>query len=297
MSHRCPRRLVPDLLPAHRLPAHLLPALGLPALALAALSACTASSGQARPGAVRGLPVITADFRFAAPRSVPAGLTRVRLHNDGPQFHHVQLVRLEGGHTAQDLVEQLAAGNLFLPWATYVGGPDSPLPGGNSEVSLFLEAGSYAMICFISGPDGVPHFAKGMVRPLTVTPFTLPARPEPPADTRLVLDDFSFSFTPELRPGRRTLRVENVAAQPHEAIMVRLAPGKSVGDLLRFAKRPEGPPPGEPVAGTSAIAPGRVNFVSADFAPGRYALLCFVPDASDGKPHFAHGMVREFEIH
>jgi len=33
-----------------------------------------------------------------------------------------------------------------------------------------------------------------------------------------------------------------------------------------------------------------------DLKPGRYALICFLPDASDGKPHFEHGMVREIEL-
>jgi hypothetical protein len=33
-----------------------------------------------------------------------------------------------------------------------------------------------------------------------------------------------------------------------------------------------------------------------DFEPGRYALLCFVPDAGDGMPHFMHGMVQEFTV-
>ena len=37
-----------------------------------------------------------------------------------------------------------------------------------------------------------------------------------------------------------------------------------------------------------------MNYVSAEFTPGEYAMVCFVPDAGDGRPHTAHGMVREF---
>ena len=37
-------------------------------------------------------------------------------------------------------------------------------------------------------------------------------------------------------------------------------------------------------------------FITADFQPGRYALLCFIPDAKDGKPHFVHGMAKEITV-
>jgi hypothetical protein len=30
--------------------------------------------------------------------------------------------------------------------------------------------------------------------------------------------------------------------------------------------------------------------------PGRYALICFLPDRGDGKAHFEHGMVQEFDV-
>jgi hypothetical protein len=35
---------------------------------------------------------------------------------------------------------------------------------------------------------------------------------------------------------------------------------------------------------------------TADFVPGKYALICFLPDAKDGKPHFMHGMVQEVTV-
>ena len=38
------------------------------------------------------------------------------------------------------------------------------------------------------------------------------------------------------------------------------------------------------------------EYFTADLTPGNYALLCFVPDAKDGKPHLEHGMVKQFKI-
>jgi hypothetical protein len=66
--------------------------------------------------------------------------------------------------------------------------------------------------------------------------------------------------------------------------------------VLAWFKTKEGPPPGEPYGGTVALQTGQVNFVVADFTPGDYALLCFVPDAGDGRRHVAHGMVSQIRV-
>ena len=44
--------------------------------------------------------------------------------------------------------------------------------------------------------------------------------------------------------------------------------------------------------GASGIEPGMRVSVPLQLRRGRYALFCFVPDERDGKPHYAHGMVR-----
>jgi hypothetical protein len=41
---------------------------------------------------------------------------------------------------------------------------------------------------------------------------------------------------------------------------------------------------------------GKNTYFEADLAPGDYGMICFVPDAKDGKPHFAHGMIQQFKV-
>jgi hypothetical protein len=41
---------------------------------------------------------------------------------------------------------------------------------------------------------------------------------------------------------------------------------------------------------------GTVGWFTITLAPGKYLLICYVPDAHDGKPHVAHGMVQEITI-
>src|SRR2546430_2604485 len=115
--------------------------------------------------AARDMTIVARDFAFDAPDSVAAGVTTIHLHNNGPDIHHVMLARLDAGHTAADLGKAFAAEGPLPAWVTLVGGPNAPMPGGDSWATVDLMPGQYAIICVIPAPDGVPHFMKGMVRP------------------------------------------------------------------------------------------------------------------------------------
>ncbi len=54
------------------------------------------------------------------------------------------------------------------PPFTPVGGVQAILPGVSQTGTVNLDAGTYVLICFIPNAEGVPHFALGMVRELTV---------------------------------------------------------------------------------------------------------------------------------
>jgi uncharacterized cupredoxin-like copper-binding protein len=258
--------------------------------------AAGAATAEAATPAV--LEVAAHDFAFRTARSTPAGVTTIRLKNDGPELHHVQLVRLAAGHTVDELVSAMKTQGERLPeWATLAGGPNSPAPGGTSETTVVLQAGQYAVICVIPSADGVPHVMKGMIAPLTVTAASGAAPvAEPAADVHVTLTDYAFAVTPTLSAGKHVLRVENTASQPHEVFFVKLVEGKGAPDMVNWIEKPQGPPPGQPVGGTSTFATGEVNFVSLDLAPGRYGLYCFAPDAKDGLPHVAHGMMQEITV-
>jgi len=255
--------------------------------------AADASASDTPP---RELVVTTADFAFDAPDTIESGWVRVRLFNRGTEPHHVQLVRLGGGHTLQELLDQMKEGNVAPAWATFFGGPNVPKPGTTSDIAVELPPGNYAMLCFIRSGDHVQHLAKGMTRLLTVIPTWKPHGRQPVEDGRLILNDFSFSLTQGLRPGRQTIRVENAGPQPHEVVVIRLLPGKTTAEALAWARKRVGPSPFEFAGGTLALSPGGENFLTLDLVPGNYVLVCFVPDVDDGKPHLAHGMIRELSV-
>jgi hypothetical protein len=284
----------------------------LPLTAVAiAFAACRSDKPAADPSTVEGAPaaamdsagaaepnvltVTARDFAFDAPAEVPAGLTRIRLVNQGPSLHHIQLLKLEDGKNLKDFLGALQ-GEKFPTWAKDAGGPAPPEVGSTSSIIQALEPGTYAMICFIPSPDGMPHAMKGMTRELKVGPAAGPSAPEPEADLTVTLVDYDFQLSKPLTPGKHTIRVENMAAQPHEIAIVRLNPGKKPLDFTAWGMKPVGPPPGTIHGGVSGILPGAYVFLEVDLPPGEYGLLCFLPDAKDGKPHFVHGMAKQTAV-
>ena len=255
------------------------------------LAACKGKEAASPPAPAENLlRVTTADYTFQSPDQITAGVTTIRLVNQGPSFHHIQLIRLNDGKTLPDLLEAMKAPGPLPPWAVMTGGPNAAGVGDSTTLIETLDPGTYALICLIPGSDGMPHFAKGMARQLTVAPSTAGVT-EPAADDTLTLKDYAFGFTRPLTAGHHTIRVENDGQQPHEMVLVKLDAGKAPSDFLDWASKMAGTPPGRPLGGVTGLMPGAHGFMVTDIAPGNYALVCFFPDAKDGKPHFAHGMV------
>ena len=278
-----------------------------PSRAIAAPGAPTAKQGSLKSASVAAkaanvVTIVTNEYAFEAPASIAAGPTTFRLVNKGKEMHHVWLVRLEQGKTAADYFQAMGAtakGEAPPPaWAIDVGGPQPGVPGALADGTLTLEEGNYIIVCHIPAPDGQPHSAKGMFKPLTVTAAkAAPAAATSRVDVTMALRDYDFQFSAPLVAGRRTVRIVNEAEQFHEAFIVRLLPGKTAKEALQWLEAGmKGPPPMMPVGGTSGLSKGRAMEFTADFTPGEYALLCFLPDAKDGKPHFMHGMVKQITV-
>ena len=278
----------------------------LPLLAL--LAACatkdaskSANASDSPPTAAAVKPhqltVVATEYKFDAPDQVPAGMMTIHLVDNGQEMHHVAFVKLDNGKTISDIEQALKTQGPMPSWAVDYGGVNPPHPGGGMATTTEqLEPGNYALICFVPSPDGTPHFAKGMVRPLTVTPSSDASAPAPVADIDMTLDNYSFTTSKPITAGKHTLKIQNNASQPHELVLARLAPGKKAEDLPAWVEKPAGPPPGEPIGGVPAIDKGGTAYVTVDFTPGDYAFVCFLPDPKDGKPHFEHGMVKQVHV-
>ena len=184
-----------------------------------------------------------------------------------------------------------------------VGGPNAAVPGATIEATLDLAAGNYVLVCFIPSPgEQIPHAAKGMVLPLTVTAPSGVTQagatyaPTPVPDMHLVLKDYGFVLSKPITAGKHTIHIMNEGPQDHEAIVVKLAPGKKLADFNTWASTGmKGPPPAMPITGMAAMAKGRTAIITETFTPGNYAITCYV-SAPDKKMHAEHGMNMEFTV-
>ncbi len=125
-----------------------------------------------------------------------------------------------------------------------------------------------------------------------------------PDGTTLVhvdLNEFAFGVnTNEIAdaPGAIAFEAGNVGEQEHELGLARIPADAVVEDLLRIE---EDVPGFEFIGGVGPIAAGdTTNMVFTEaLEPGRYLMVCFLPDTTagpEGEPHAFLGMYSEFTI-
>src|SRR5687768_476836 len=255
------------------------------------------------------------EYVFQAPDSIPAGWTTLRLANNGQEVHYGHIVRLDSGRTVPQLVaayaEAIRTSGPRPKWVKRFGGPGGTGPGDSSNVTQYLEPGSYVWVCPVEDSKGHPHFAKGEFKPFVVgaaNPALADRRAAPKADLAIRLLDFSFALDTPLTTGRHTIRVENAGVEPHDLVVMKLASGKTAEDI-RTWMNPERPRRGDqvvdpapsleslatPTGGIAVIAAGMAAFFETNLTPGNYVLVCMTT-APDGRSHIEHGMIQQISV-
>jgi hypothetical protein len=237
------------------------------------------------------------DYRLST-TTLAAGLETTRLVNRGTQPHQAQIGKFKPGVGVADFQALLKAGKaeqIIGLFAGFYGGPNAVLPGHSQTTYENLTAGSYLVLCFVTDPKtGMPHFAMGMYAPFTVT-GSARAGSLSTEQAVFAVDEMRFSIPAALHSGD-VVRYENHAkTDVHEFSIGRLHPGKTVQDLITWAKA-GGPPPYDEMGGAGAVNPGGREWFTVDLHPGSYVAFCLVPDMETGLPHAAMGMVKAFSV-
>jgi len=274
-------------------------------------AAASASAGWSHEAESHTVDITGVDFSFRINThgGAEAGLVDIRFHNRGQHDHQAQLFRLNDGVTPDRFKADLLSGNLGSIFADSVptGGAAILRPRDDQQVWDALQGGTYAVVCFVTGPDGVPHFAKGMLGffPLkgTVSPAKLAALRPHERVQRQVITAHDLTYTmPKVLFRNRIYTFEDTDSQDvHEINLGRLMPGKSVADAKAYFARlalpgDPGPAPFWSEGGHGAILPGGHGWFRVDDDPGRYVAFCLVPDDQTGLPHAAMGMVVGFDV-
>jgi len=223
------------------------------------------------------------------------GDVAVTVTNNGKEEHQATIVKFKEGKTLADLGDVAAKdpGKLDTVIDVY-GGPNAVAPGTSVTATQTLGAGDYFFMCFIPAADGQPHAAKGMV-----TPFKVEGEAAGPATssaaTTVSLKEYSFGEKgQQIKAGVTSFA--NDGTQLHEAAIYKPAAGKTADDVIAYfkEKNPTGPPPVIPSGGIGPLDPG--TSATTDLAAGQYVFICFLPDKSDGAPHFSKGMIQAITV-
>jgi uncharacterized cupredoxin-like copper-binding protein len=257
----------------------------------------SSAAGTAATVTVSPITVTATDFKLDMPATIPSGAVSLRLVNSGKELHQAQIIRLDEGKTMADLEAAMKHEGPPPPWLHFLGGPNGIAPGQEATSMTSLAPGKYVLLCLIPGADGVPHLMKGMIQPFEVTGGGAEAALPAASDT-VQLGEYTFEPTRPITAGKHTFLVTNSGQQPHELVLLRLAPGKTVKDFGAWATTGgmKGPPPALPLGGVAVIGHGDSGVFTADLTPGDYGMICFVPDAKDGKPHLMHGMMKQITV-
>lgn len=267
------------------------------AVAALVISACgQAAAPTPSPIPPPELAVDATDGTITGPDTVAAGWIKLSAQNLKPRTTCGLFVRLNDGVTPSAFTEAIKAGPTpqVQAMVSFEGSVPSAAP---NELYLRARPGQHAFVCAVASAGGPPAMKLKMV---TVTSATDKPAAEPRSELAVTWRDFAFEVPSEIKSGARTVKVVNAGQQTHEMPIVKLAPGKTVADILAMLSAPRGPgqppPPFEVVGGIGPLAPGGAAIFTLDLKPGTYQALCFVPDPSTKKPHLALGMVQEIVV-
>lgn len=176
-----------------------------------ALVGCGSSDSKADPATTRGagdssaastdgpdnaVTVTTPGMSFEVSGPLRPGVATITLENTDDVTHMMAIARLKDGVTLDKLESALQQDGEDASMKLLAESPPPALgtpamvgPGRHSTVTATdLEAGTYALICFLTDDSGKPHLAMGMVGQLKVEGRRSPPSPAPtgpsPSTTR-----------------------------------------------------------------------------------------------------------------
>jgi hypothetical protein len=252
-------------------------------------SSATTRSDTVTPVAsgIRDYVIGANDYSFTGlPLHAPSGWLTFRMANAGHETHMLSITSVPDGYTTSAFVDSAVRMRLS-PSNKWWAGVDVVSPGDTGVVSVFLPPGRYVASCFVQSADGGRHVARGMVGAFDVVP-SKDTGATGYVDAIVTLSHRHIRMDgPRLKPGVRVLRVASSNPAPQDFQILRLLPGRSASDALKwFTHRTTVAPAAEALGGISEIYAGQKAAMTVNFAPGDY-LLVFQLDGTDARPRFA----------
>lgn len=266
----------------------------LAVLAAAALTACGSDDSQTLTFELGGEGNAAA---FTGPETADAGETEITFANNTDGDGELQLIRVEGDRTPEDVADGLESatdGKPFPEWFFAGGGVGTTAPGESRTVTQVLQPGTYYAVNLEGEGEGGPD-------PETIFALEVSGEEsdvELEADARVEAGEYTFVVENGLPAGETEIDFANIGAQPHHLIAAPIKGDATIEDIEKAFENEEGPPPvdEETIQTTAVIEGGESQLVDFDLEPGRYALLCFISDRDGGPPHALQGMIEEVTV-
>jgi len=237
-------------------------------------------------------------FSLEAPKSVEAGVVEISLETPPDQTSHdAQLVRVEGDHSVDEVLEFIAKDGAPTPDWLFAAGGVGPTATGASATQQLAPGTYYILDTGEPEGDDVKSYAEeGATAALEVTGEATDGE-LPSTDAKITATEYSFTAS-GLKAGKNEVEFDNAGKELHHVIAFPYAEGADFAAVKKaFSEmgEPSGPPPVDFEGITaSAVLEGETKQVAElDLKRGKYALVCFVSDRKGGPPHVAKGMITE----
>jgi hypothetical protein len=269
-----------------------------PAVAATAVIAFLVTAPVSRAAAQRVLTVIAHDTSLESSPTVPAGITTVRLTLTGKAKRELVVHRVPAG-TNPDELARGAKGRperWFHDWS--FGGPSVPRDSASeASASLDLRPGRYVLVAYEVDPTGRPRADKYIWREVSVIAgaVLIPARfPVPDLTMRIKSAQIEVSGT--VRTGQRVVQVENAAGGPHDVLIGRLKPGKTLDDVKRWDRDRTDPAPFVYVGGLTPMSSGFTAQTKLVLQTGTHVVLCTMRHGEERQHDYQRGMLASFKV-
>jgi uncharacterized cupredoxin-like copper-binding protein len=273
--------------------------------AAAGSSSSSSASSSASAGASNTLTITTTGMSYKISGRPHPGNIDITFDNTDEMAHEAQIVRLADGKTVDNLLsdmnsggEQAAAGDLAGDPESMAFGTPALLYGGQKTevVSDKIDAGNYAVVCFLPGPDGKPHLANGMAAGFTVSGDAMDNAPH--SDGTVGVADDGITLPKGFGSG--TYEVTNTGTAPHSFSVAKL--DGSLDDLFNYVggqfaqNKPIDGGPGSLVSGVATLKPGQSAWLVVDLPAGHYGYVSTVQGNDPSDTDYARGLHGEFTV-
>jgi hypothetical protein len=231
-----------------------------------------------------------------------AGQVAMHFVNRGRYAHEMSLLQLKEHATLSQFKKAMqqpdaetAAAKLVVDPEGEITGPALIGPGLDETVYAPLRAGRYVVVCFLPGPDGMPHAMMGMIAGLRVRPAA-GAVAAPHSDGTVRITNHKIVLPKNFSKGG-TFAVTNTGTRPHSLSLAELHGRTTLVQLFSCVGQAFATSsmidkcPGTMAGGVSDLAPGHTAYLRVSLPRGHYG------DVSTDGNDFAKGLSGTFTVH